>query len=167
LFGEELNLVAAQVVANASSAESANDEELSLFDTNAAQMAQASGSIAPEPAVMPESGIEVSLDTPGHGSEGGLDLSASQRLKTVRALNADTNPSLQEAAAAPPPAVESAPPEPVATPESIEDQINTSLTQTLKALDVRPPISKDEPETSAADDDDEAKKGFFSRFRRS
>lgn len=49
------------------------------------------------------------------------------------------------------------------TPEPIEDQINTSMTQTLKALDVRPPLSAHDDE----DEDDEKKGGFFSRFRRS
>ena len=43
-------------------------------------------------------------------------------------------------------------------PGSIEDQITTSITQTLKALNVRPP---------ADDDEDDEKKGFFSRFRKS
>ena len=166
LFGEELNLIAAQVVANAASAESANDEEQTLFDTNAAQMAQASGSITPEPAVAAESGVEVSLETREHGGEGGLDLSASQRLKTVRALNADVNPSPHEPEGTPPPVASSEPPAPVATPEPIEDQINTSMTQTLKALNVRPPISDDQPTAYNEDDEEEEKSGFFSRFRR-
>ena len=45
--------------------------------------------------------------------------------------------------------------------DSIEDQINTSMTQTLTALKINhvPPISHD-------DDDEEEKTGFFSRFRR-
>jgi hypothetical protein len=169
LFGEELNLIAAQIVANAASAKSANDEEQALFDTNAAQMAQASGSTTPEPAVAAKSGVEVSLETREHGGEGGLDLSASQRLKTVRALNADVNPSPHEPEGTPPPVASSEPPAPVATPEPIEDQINTSLTQTLKALNVRPPISDDQPTAYDEDEDDEQeeKSGFFSRFRRS
>jgi hypothetical protein len=98
-----------------------------------------------------------------------LDLSASQRLKTVRALNADVNPSPHEPEGTPPPVASSEPPAPVATPEPIEDQINTSLTQTLKALNVRPPISDDQPTAYDEDEDDEQeeKSGFFSRFRRS
>jgi hypothetical protein len=63
----------------------------------------------------------------------------------------------------------------VATPDPIEDQINTSLTQTLKALDVSPPVldrTTRIDHDSDDDDDDEheeqpKKGGFFSRFRRS
>ena len=45
-------------------------------------------------------------------------------------------------------------------PSTIEEQMNTSMTQTLKALNARnTPVSND--------DDDGEKKGFFSRFRRS
>jgi len=42
------------------------------------------------------------------------------------------------------------------------------MTQTLKALNVRPPISDDRPTAYAEDEDDEQeeKSGFFSRFRR-
>jgi hypothetical protein len=54
----------------------------------------------------------------------------------------------------PPPAFEQ--------PESIEDQINTSMTQTLAALNVRPPEIHD-----GDDDDDDGKGGFFGRFKRS
>ena len=85
-----------------------------------------------------------------------MGISASQRLATVRALNADRAPATQPAsngasasAAAPP-------------PEPIEDQINTSMTATLKALGKHAPPPAD-------DDDDEksTKTGFFSRFKRS
>ena len=86
------------------------------------------------------------------------DLSASQRLKTVRALNADLHPSLREPEIMTP---DQEPPPHAGATESIEDQINTSMTQTLKALDVRPPINDDH-----MDDDDESKGGFFSRFKR-
>ena len=56
----------------------------------------------------------------------------------------------------PPPA-----PEPV---DSIEDQINTSMTQTLKALNARDLADDDEDED---EDDNKKKGGFFSRFRKS
>ena len=161
LFGEEFNLIAAQVVANGPSEASANDGELSLFDTGAATLAQAAGTPVTEGMSFDEPSEEVSLESGDEGGDGGLDLSASQRLKTVRALNADLNPTPQEDSNG----QESAP-RSSATPEPIEDQINTSMTQTLKALNVRPPISNrdldDEP-----DDEEEKKGGFFSRFRRS
>jgi hypothetical protein len=157
LFGEEINLIASQVIAAGAASEPANDGELALFDTSAATMAQAAGSPHAETIASEEPSLEVSLETREHGGEAGLDLSASQRLKTVRALNADLHPSLRE------PTNGSS--EPPAAPEPIEDQINTSMTQTLKALNVRPPIS----DRDALDDDDEQQKkgGFFSRFKRS
>jgi hypothetical protein len=55
------------------------------------------------------------------------------------------------------------PPPTIEQPESIEDQINTSMTQTLKALNARAPSVYDGDD----DDDDDHKGGFFSRFKRS
>jgi hypothetical protein len=166
LFGEELSFIASQVVANPpSSNESANDDELALFDTATSQMAQAAGSTE---------AIEVSLETRDHSGEAGLDLSASQRLKTVRALNADLHPSLREPAEKKPNSATDSPPSPVQTPDPIEDQINISMTQTLKALKIKPPISeRARPTSSPVEDEDEDedeeqnKGGFFSRFKRS
>ena len=166
LFGDEINMIAAQVMASGP-AESANDA--ALYDTQKAQSAQAPGSATPaahsEPAPRPtpapaaQDAVEVSIESPERG-DSGLDLSASQRLKTVRALNADLHPSLREPGNGPDPGPD-VPARDNAAPEPIEDQINTSITQTLKALKVTPPISDD-------DDVEEKKKGgFFSRFKRS
>ena len=160
LFGEEINLIAAQVIASPPpSGESANDDELALFDTAAAQSAQAAGSPA----------LEVSLETPERGDESGLDIGASQRLKTVRALNADLHPSIQEPDDTPPGTASDVSSSSFETPEPIEDQINTSMTQTLKALNVKPPISERGTQDSVSDDDEQEpkKSGFFSRFKRS
>ena len=160
LFGEELNFIAAQVVASPpSSGESANDDELALFDTAAAQMAQAAGAPA----------LEVSLETPEQRGEAGLDIGASQRLKTVRALNADLDPSIREPKDTPPRTMTGEPSPSFDTPEPIEDQINTSMTQTLKALNVKPPISDRATQDPASDDEEREpkKSGFFSRFKRS
>ena len=99
---------------------------------------------------------EISIETSPPVANTGLDLSASQRLKTVRALNADLHPSLRE----PKKKAGKAALAPNGEPEPIEDQINTSITQTLKALKVPPEMMDDEPE-------EEPKKGFLSRFRRS
>ncbi len=161
LFGEELSFVAAQVVTNPPSTESANDENEPAIPTGQV-VAEANGSAALDVAVEAElPAVEVTLS--GHDEDKDVDpLSASQRLKTVRALNADLHPSIRE------------PEQPVATNaavevdpvDSIEDQINTSMTQTLKALNIRPPLSND-PSDSDDDDDEESKGGFFSRFRRS
>lgn len=105
-----------------------------------------------------EDALEVSLET--DTPKAGLDLSASQRLATVRALNAD---QLPPGALPPKPAGNGA--EEASQPASIEDQIKTSITQTFAALNVRPEALNDD------DDDDEEdeprKRGFFSRFRRS
>jgi hypothetical protein len=160
LFGEEINFIAAQVLSNPPNTASANDDLDAVAQDQVAQGVAASGQAVATGQSMPADSrpaYEVTLEAPKNHDGGGMDLSASQRLKTVRALNADLHPSLREpeAAAAKPSAP---PPAPVQPPESIEDQINTSMTQTLKALNVKPPT---------LDEDDEPKGGFFSRFRRS
>lgn len=145
LFGDEINFVAAQFHSERPRNESANDE----YNGVAKGEQVANGSPTPD--------YEVTLQAPKKLDDGGMDLSASQRLKTVRALNADLHPSLRE------PQFDAATrsvPAPTRKPESIEDQINTSMTQTLKALDVRPPVTHD-------DMDEDSKRGFFSRFKRS
>jgi hypothetical protein len=134
---------------------------LSLFDTGAATLAQAAGTPVTAGMSFDEPSEEVSLESGDEGGDGGLDLSASQRLKTVRALNANVNPTPQEHGNG-----QDFAPRSSATPEPIEDQINTSMTQTLKALNVRPPISNRDLDDDP-DHDEEKKGGFFSRFRRS
>ena len=154
LFGEELNFVAAQVVDNGSANKPGNDEEVGLFDTSAAMMAQGGG--APS--------LEISLET----RQNKIDVSASQRLKTVRALNADRQPLPPVVGGLSTPAP-STDPSALTIPDPIEDQINTSMTQTLKALDVKPPISDKSNGVQLHDDEglsDEQKGGFFSRFKR-
>jgi type II secretory pathway predicted ATPase ExeA len=146
LFGEEFSMMAAQVAANAPAELSANDDiELAVADFDGA--AAVNVEIKSDPAI-PKSN---------------LDGSASQRMRTVRALNADPGATPPvNGMNAPPPAAAVAPVEPPPAnghPESIEDQINTSMTQTLEALSIRP--------SSIDDDDDDDKGGFFSRFRRS
>jgi type II secretory pathway predicted ATPase ExeA len=145
LFGDEINFVAAQFMANPPRHFSANDDN------------DVDGEEDLAPNEYEAAGYEVTLETPRKLSDDGMDLSASQRLKTVRALNADLHPSLRDDRSA----VESPTPASIAKPESIEDQINTSMTQTLKALNVRPPVNNDDM------DDDESRRGFFSRFKRS
>ncbi|MDJ0748928.1 MAG: hypothetical protein QNJ11_05555 [Woeseiaceae bacterium] len=166
LFGDEINMIAAQVIA-AGPAESANDA--GLFDTQRAQLAQAAGS--PASAAGPDDStnarepilqdaVEVSLESPEIVSSG-LDLSASQRLKTVRALNADVQPPPRESGNDPVPDVSA---REVPAPEPIEEQIDTSITQTLKALKVASPVAD---ATENEEPEEKKKGGFFSRFRRS
>ncbi len=104
--------------------------------------------------------VEVTLSTPKTSEQGGMDLSASQRMKTVRALNADLHPSSLERNSV---AEIQLVPETSSAPESIEDQINTSMTQTQEVLKM-PPADVDIDDESH---DDEHKRGFFSRFKRS
>ncbi len=145
LFGEEFTMMAAEVAALAKPDLSAND------DIEAEQPA----------AAIPDFGTPSTVNVELESKPKGLDLTASQRLATVRALNATPDgaappgPKPVVLAEEPP-----ATPPPADTPDSIEEQINTSMTQTLKALNARPPEVED-------DDDDEKKGGFFSRFKRS
>jgi len=157
LFGEEISLVAAQVLANPPPSDPANDDgpPVATGTPATAQTARETESTA-----APH--LELELETPPDGGSG-LSPSASQRLKTVRALNADRQP---QPGAAKPTRSADAPSAAVRTPpEPIEDQINTSMTQTLKALNVRPPVAT--PSHAEDDDEQERKKGgFFGRFRR-
>ena len=171
LFGEEFSMMAAEVAANAPPELSANDDldevevevefeleveievedEVEVEDENVATTDDFEGT--------PE--INVKLETMPNGITGHMDLSASQRLATVRALNATPSSHAPEPVAMPTASVELPPA--FEHPESIEDQINTSMTQTLKALNVRTPTVYDDDD----DDDDDEKSGFFSRFKRS
>ncbi len=157
LFGEELNAAAAAVaamVAEEAAAAAAQDEATPDAPNPEARPAATAMEQEFEKAWGEIPGSEVSIESRIEDQKGGLDVSASQRLATVRALNAgQADASLQKA---PPVAA------PLADPCPIEEQITTSLTQTMKALKVRP-----EPRAVNDDDDDEPKAGFFSRFRRS
>ena len=145
LFGEEFSMLAAAVAANAPPELSANDEEI-VEDPVAPDLSDFDSAAA----------ISVELETGPNGITAHMDTSASQRLATVRALNGGEPGAASEASPQPPP-----PPPAAEQPQSIEDQINTSMTQTLETLSIRPePVGDDS-------DDEETKKGFFSRFRRS
>jgi len=151
LFGTEISMVTAQLLVNSVAEDSANDE---LQLEQEAQPEEAP--VVTEVAQVTE---EISLDSQSDGKNPGLDLSASQRLKTVRALNTELHPSLRKPEK-PKRAGASAESADGHEPEPIEDQINTSITQTLKALKVPADLVEDEPEP-------QKKSGFFSRFRRS
>jgi type II secretory pathway predicted ATPase ExeA len=171
LFGEEFSLMAAEVAANAPPELSANDDfELSIEESATVPAVDVEGAAAVNvesgPQSQPQPKPQSRPKPPPTLQGGSPDLAATQqRLATVRALNAGTAPAMPE------PQPESivlsegggpSPPQPDDDhPETIEEQINTSITQTLKALSVRP------PPTATDDDDDEEKGGFFSRFRRS
>ena len=161
LFGAEISMIAAQVIANAPPEQPANDElqleEPVIPEAPAAVPEVPAAAVGNAPNRTVNVTEEISLETSQPPvAEGAMDLSASQRLKTVRALNAGIHP----AAAPPTPQPTNGTPAVEDSPDSIEDQINTSITQTLKALKVPADVENEEPE-------DTSKSGFFSRFRRS
>jgi hypothetical protein len=156
LFGEEFSAIAAAVAANAPSLHETGSEDAADGDD-----ASVKASMEREfREVYGVDAVEVSLQ--GDLPRGGLDLSASQRLATVRALNAERplSESARIRAAAAKAGVAAA--NRVVPSQSIEEQITTSLTQTLRTLNVRP--ANDDGDDD--DDDDDRKGGFFSRFRR-
>ncbi len=160
LFGSGISMLAAQITANPPTEDSANDELELAHELPAAPVAATKEKVPPvarNKAAPRRSEIseDISIETRAPVANNGLDLGASQRLKTVRALNADLHPSLREPENTP----EAGTGQAIQSPQTIEDQINTSITQTLKALKIPPELLDDE--------DDEPKKGFLSRFRRS
>jgi type II secretory pathway predicted ATPase ExeA len=179
LFGEEFSLMAAQVAANVPPELSANDEldpvEIEFeLEVGAEAEAEVEDEFVVEDATDVEAEnfassddfedkpeINVELQTMPNGVTGHVALSASQRLATVRALNATPSSRTPEPVEMPTARIE--PPPAIEQPESIEDQIKTSMTQTLKALNARPPSVYDGDD----DNDDDHKGGFFSRFKRS
>ena len=166
LFGEEINLVAAQVMASDPGAASANDGEPGMIEASAVQQSQAAG--IPAGAAAHE--VDATPDAHKQNGEAAGEISLSQRMRTLRAINADSRPSSMSAPddEPDPDPVPDVPEREVEQPAPIEDQINISMTQTLKALNVQPPVlDDDESDAYDEDDEDEKKGGFFSRFRRS
>lgn len=160
LFGEEFSAIAAEIAASVNSGSPANDE-LRLADEPATPR--------PAPAARKNgSGRSLAKGTNGPHAppKASLDPAASERLKTVRELNNGAGPtgssrpgeSIVIAASN----VSARPRKPEQMPQSIEDQISTSLTATLKTLKI-PPAA---PAENDDDDDDTPKRGFFSRFKR-
>lgn len=150
LFGDEINFVAAQVIANPPAANPATPPQAP--PTNKA----APSAVAAPPAPA----IDTSTAPPANAYTNAPSITQSQRLRTVQALN--TGSRRKSAPAVAPIAAKNAaspPPLPASDqPESIEAQISTSVTQSLKALDEK---------SIAAADDDAKKSGFFNRFKRS
>ena len=160
LFGSEISMIAAQVIGNPPTEEPANDSQPEAASALPPTPEPVEPEMAPQPAdiaSMPAA-EEVSIETHTPTAGSGMDLSASQRLKTVRALNADLHPSLREPGND---VAANGSPDGGVTPESIEDQINTSITETLKALKVPPSVANEDG------DEETGKSGFFSRFKRS
>jgi general secretion pathway protein A len=160
LFGEQFSAIAAQVAAKAAAHLSANDDLGGGDDVHAdSESAPKSNGAS---ARHGNGQVPVLPQAPG------LDESASRRLATVRALNGGPAPApVPDAVVAPhlaEPARHGQAQAATEQPKSIEEQINTSMTQTLKALSVRPPVDDNEDED---DDEKDGKGGFFGRFRKS
>ena len=152
LFGEELNLIAAQVLARQPQEASANDE---------VQYAEAA------PARTAQVAAGVAVGTSGASDIRPVEPTRPHRPQAIHSVGASAPPAAQGQAVEPA-AKKPEKAQPDEPPGSIEDQI-TSMTQTLKALNVRPPISSDSDARQDQDDDDDddnRKGGFFSRFRR-
>lgn len=155
LFGEEFSMLAAQVAANASLQFAAGQEsEVASGET------------------MGSAALSLVDEAPPAAASPNVDTSPSQRLKVLRDLNRRAPP--RGAPETPEPAecivmsgggVDAPRGGDDVAVDSIEDQITTSMTQTLRTLSIRPePISDADDDDDG--DDDESGKGFFSRFRR-
>ncbi len=173
VFGDEINLVASQVMANLpaaapasnapqiAAAEPTNSPHAPAVDTSTALP---TNNAAPGAVAAPATpAVDTSTAPPANGQTSAPGVSQSQRLRTVRALNTAANQNPAPANTSMPANVAASPPSLPASdqPESIEEQISTSVTQSLKALDKKSTPSGDGDD----DDDDTEKSGFFSRFR--
>jgi type II secretory pathway predicted ATPase ExeA len=155
LFGEEFSMLAAQVAANASLHFGAEDAP------------QASAAETAEPIALSIAAEETKPSQPSQ-----LDTSPSQRLKVLRDMNrsavpkgAPSTPDHTEDIVMSGGGIDLPPDGGAASVDSIEDQITTSMTQTLEALSIRPE-PKSDADDADEDDDDAGSKGFFGRFRR-
>ncbi len=181
LFGDEINMVASQVLKVAREkfeAEEAEEPvELSLEQTSETKTLSAESEESSETAEDLRKQFEDTWgEIPGEAEtidlngnqqpKAGLDSSASQRLATLRALNANmgkpggTPPAADKDAARKPAKTSQEEAKPKSTLVPIEDQIDISITATFKALKIDPEELKQHEESEPE------KKGFFSRFRK-
>ena len=165
LFGSDFSQTSAHVVANPLPDESANDD--SRFTAKKFDITD-----VPSPDIGAENPFE-EIDKPvitrGNGHADNI-VAATDRLVTAGSLdsvgapNGNSDHEAQSAESAPSPEERVVKPTPTdgESAESTEDPISASMSQTLNALNARPPTIDD-------DDDGNAKRkgGFFSRFRRS
>lgn len=173
LFGEEFSAIAAQIAANPppeyleAMAESAAEEEKEKQKEKTPAPGPQSSTDSKPAQGGPKTELEqqfmevygedaLNVDIGADEPRAGLDLSASQRLATVRALNTDGGNRAGHSSAAKSTPSPAGPP-----PDPIEDQITTSLTQTMRTLQATTRPANDD------DDEGERKGGFFRRFRRS
>ena len=164
LFGEELSIAAAEVARKVAE-EAASEETAKAIPGPAPVAANDSQNLDEREPSAEDKAFEnvwgqiphkqISIESQFDNRASGLDVSASQRLATVRALNAGNTTASPQLKV------------PVAEPVSIEEQITTSMTQTLKALKVQPAPTSVNDDDDDDDEEEERKSSFFSRFRRS
>ncbi len=154
LFGDDdFDAIAAEVAANAPAPGELVEPGNGPPDLSLTEESSPAESVADAAPAMPE-------DT-------GLKESQQIRADMLQSLNsANTAASQQVADISPAPAAPPASAPQSGQLESIEDQINTSLTQSLEALNITQVADASAAETD--EDEEPAKKGgFFSRFRKS
>ncbi|MEM9401653.1 MAG: hypothetical protein AAGA44_04075 [Pseudomonadota bacterium] len=180
LFGDEINMVASQVLkvarekfeASEQEADTPEPVELSLEQTRETKaLPESSGETEEDLRKQFEDtwgevpGEAETIDLNGNQpAAAGLDSSASQRLATLRALNANLGKPIPASAGQPAdksaPTAKAEPKQRKPAPEPIEDQIDVSMTATFKALKINP------DELAQQEEEESEKKGFFSRFRK-
>ena len=162
LFGEEFSMMAAQVAANAPPIE--NETQVATGTPAGETNESLALSLEEEAPAAEESAAEAAPEPEQ------LDTSSSQRLQVLRDMNntapppgAPPIPEASESIVMSGGGVELPPAENSDSVDSIEDQINISMTQNLKALNIN-----HLPQNLDGDDDDETveKTGFFGLFRR-
>ena len=164
LFGEEFSMMAAQVAANAPPIGGETEVAKGTLPGETGESMALSLEADEEDVAAAENPAsdEDEPETP--------DTSSSQRLQVLRDMNhadappgAPPNPETSESIVMSGGGVELPPAENSDSVDSIEDQINTSMTQNLKALN----INHLPPATDDYDDDETVEKtGFFGLFKR-
>ena len=187
LFGVEFSQLANTVTAKALEGPSAPEEqsaELKLAlepEPEADLVAAVAAPASPPPNANPNNGANgttaspqpniaangsAARQTPEPGSLPDLDSSAARRLEMVRSLNGKTGPVVPPPNTAEEIVLGEAAPTPQhdgPSPDPIEDQFGTSMTANLKALSMQNVKEMQQAE----EEQQEKKRGFLSRFKRS
>lgn len=164
IFGSQaLDEIAASVVANPPEEE--EKSPVMLEDIEVETAPAANDATSEDPDVAQATGTQDAVP---------VDADAAKRLDMVKALNKSTGAAAPESIemSSGPKQQLTEPPKPNGPqPEPIENQINTSMTQTLKALSsaqiAKAAELQDDEGDEDEDEDDKKPGGFFSRFRRS
>ncbi len=148
LFGEELSIAASQMLPPPAAGKAVSRDE--------ARKEREASKQQDEENASSNDRMSVTLESSPQRFATSNNQTATQRLKTVRALNAGnasrpTTPESHDVAS-----------QNVDNPESVEEQIDVSMSQTFEALNLRRPPA----ESAANESETEEKRGFFGRFKR-